>query len=102
MVGELKDEAMDQPRATVLTRTLNKARRLSARARERVRGLPLRAAQRKTGVPVPPPRLIYLVAGSEDVRWFLESGERGAVCLRDTLGRHGIALENLGAILDFG
>jgi SAM-dependent methyltransferase len=74
----------------------------SARARDRVRGLSIRAAHRGRGLPLPPSRLMHLVAASEDVAWFLEGGARAAASLRAILGRHGVAPEGLGAILDFG
>lgn len=53
-------------------------------------------------LPVPPPRLIVRVAGTADVDWFLEGGRLGAASVRGALLRQGIALDGLGAILDFG
>ncbi len=87
--------------AGVVTRALNRARHMSIRARNRVRNLPIRAAN-KGGLPIPPSRLIYLVAGTDDASWFLDSGGVAADCLREVLGKNGVELDRLGAILDFG
>jgi SAM-dependent methyltransferase len=54
------------------------------------------------GLPVPPPDLVFLVASSTDLHWFLESGALGAATITDALRRQGIELQNLEAILDFG
>ncbi|MFO0953673.1 MAG: class I SAM-dependent methyltransferase [Isosphaeraceae bacterium] len=85
-----------------LQRTLNRLGRISRRAGQRVKGLPLRASSRRNGLPVPPGRLIFLVAGTEDVSWFLDSGAVAHQCLRDTLARNGVAIESLRSVLDFG
>jgi SAM-dependent methyltransferase len=45
---------------------------------------------------------MHLVAGSEDVAWFLGSGAAAASCLREALSRNGVRLEDLDAVLDFG
>lgn len=86
----------------LLVRALGRARRISNRTRERVRGLPLRASERKQGRPVPPGRLIHLVANTEDVAWFLGTGELAARSIRAILDRNGLAIERFGSILDFG
>ncbi len=86
----------------LLTRAWGRLGRISRQARERVRGLPLRASERKMGRPVPPGRLIHLVANTEDVAWFLGTGELAARSIRDVLNRNGLAIEDFGAILDFG
>ena len=86
----------------LLVRALGRARRISNRARERVRGLPLRASEKKQGRPVPPGPLLHLIANTEDVSWFLNSGENAASSIRDVLQRNGVALEDFGSILDFG
>jgi SAM-dependent methyltransferase len=54
------------------------------------------------GLPVPPPRLIVRVAGTADAAWFLESGRLAAESIRAALARAGRAVEELGAMLDFG
>jgi SAM-dependent methyltransferase len=73
---------------------------------ERARAL--RASRRASlvtaddGLPMPPPRLIVRVAGSSDPGWFLESGRRAAASVRELLARCGVAVDDLGSILDFG
>ena len=86
----------------LMTRAWGKLGRISRRARDRVRGLPLRAAERKLGRPVPPGRLIHLIANTEDVTWFLDTGALAAQSIRDVLSQHGVAIEDFDAILDFG
>ena len=81
---------------------LGRARRISNRGRERVHGLPLRASERKMGRPVPPGRLIHLVANTEDVAWFLGTGELAARSIRAALIKNGLAIEDFGSVLDFG
>jgi SAM-dependent methyltransferase len=54
------------------------------------------------GLPLPPSRLIVLVAGTPDPEWFLEGGALAARSIRSALAKAGVELERLGAILDFG
>jgi SAM-dependent methyltransferase len=54
------------------------------------------------GLPLPPGRLIRVVAGTDEIAWFLEGGRRAATSMRAILAEHGVTLEDLGAILDFG
>jgi SAM-dependent methyltransferase len=54
------------------------------------------------GWPIPPSRLIYLVAGTYDIEWFLTLGRRGVQAIRDTLSRNQIDLNSFSAMLDFG
>jgi SAM-dependent methyltransferase len=54
------------------------------------------------GLPLPPPRLMRLVAGTDDVEWFLRSGLLAANSMRGILARSGVTIERLGTILDFG
>jgi SAM-dependent methyltransferase len=54
------------------------------------------------GVPLPPASLRVAVAGTADAEWFLESGRRQAVMIRDSFARHGTALAEVGRLLDFG
>lgn len=84
------------------SRHWSRVKRLSIRARDRIRGLPLRASYRRSGHPIPPGRLIHLVAGTEDITWFLDSGAAAARSLSDILGRHGRPIESFRSILDFG
>ncbi len=57
---------------------------------------------RGAGPPVPPPGLLVRVAGSPDVRWFLEGGELARRSITDALGRQGVAPGDVDAVLDFG
>jgi SAM-dependent methyltransferase len=91
---------MRADRAGVLTRAMNKVKRWSVRAKERVHSLPIRAAH--MGLPIPPPRLLHKVGNSEDVARFLGAGAEGAAYLREVLERNGVSIEHLDAILDFG
>jgi 2-polyprenyl-3-methyl-5-hydroxy-6-metoxy-1,4-benzoquinol methylase len=54
------------------------------------------------GLPVPPPDLMLLVAGTPEASWFLLGGERAAASIRSTLARNGIDLDSVRSILDFG
>jgi len=54
------------------------------------------------GLPLPPSALIYQVAGTADMTWFLEAGARAAQSIRTTLSRNGLELEEFESILDFG
>jgi SAM-dependent methyltransferase len=76
--------------------------RLSHRAGQELRGLPIRAACRGTGLPIPPGRLIHLVAGTTDAHWFLASGAMAAESIRRTLERNGRDIESFRSVLDFG
>jgi SAM-dependent methyltransferase len=62
----------------------------------------LRGREARNGLPVPEPELLYLVAGSRDVRWFLEGGRRGFETITDILRRNGVSLDELEKVLDFG
>lgn len=68
---------------------------LVANRRYRLHGSP-------DGLPVPPPHLIFLVAGTNDISWFLDRGRRSAADITDALDRRGQSVEGLGAILEFG
>jgi SAM-dependent methyltransferase len=46
--------------------------------------------------------MLFQVAGTNDIPWFLASGARGAESLRGILAKHGLDLEKFEAILDFG
>ena len=86
----------------LMTRAWGKLGRISRRTRERIDGLSLRAAEKQRGRPVPPGRLIHLVANTEDVSWFLDTGALAARCIHEVLAKNGQAIEDCGAILDFG
>ncbi len=54
------------------------------------------------GYPVPPAKLRILVSSTPDPEFFLDTGRRQADLFRSMLERNGGALEDAGAILDFG
>jgi SAM-dependent methyltransferase len=61
-----------------------------------------RAAGTRDGLPLPPPSLVYLVAGHFNVPWYYESGGTHAALLRSVLARHGYEIGSFGSLLDFG
>ncbi|HET9317064.1 MAG TPA: class I SAM-dependent methyltransferase [Vicinamibacteria bacterium] len=63
---------------------------------------PLRRAGAPDGLPLPPDRLIQLVAGTADIGWFLEGGARAAASIQATLAAAGAPLEGVRSLLDFG
>ncbi len=93
---------MSVPSSGVVSRAQAKIRRIATRLRDRFGGLSLRAEHRKSGLPIPPGHLIYTVANTENVPWFLDSGAIAARCLEETLLRNGVAIASLGRVLDFG
>jgi 2-polyprenyl-3-methyl-5-hydroxy-6-metoxy-1,4-benzoquinol methylase len=54
------------------------------------------------GLPLPPPELMFRVAGNVGVGWFVESGRLAEEAIRAALGRAGAPLGSFEAILDFG
>lgn len=54
------------------------------------------------GLPLPPPHLRTLTAGTADSRWFVESGRSSAQVIRDAAGRHGVPFDSVRLMLDFG
>jgi len=54
------------------------------------------------GLPIPPARLIVLVTGSADARWYVEGGKLAAKGICETLTEAGIDVRTLGSIFDFG
>lgn len=55
-----------------------------------------------SGIAIPPARLRYDVAGTNDLEWFLEGGRLGAETLVSTLAKQGLELESFNSVLDFG
>jgi SAM-dependent methyltransferase len=53
-------------------------------------------------LPVPPDDLVYLVAGTPDVDWFLEGGRLAVESIVETLEKNGIDLAAMESVLDFG
>jgi SAM-dependent methyltransferase len=72
------------------------------RTYERLRSLRGGGGTAGDGLPMPPAWLRVRVAGTADLDWFLEGGRLGEESIRAALGRHGLAVEELGALLDFG
>jgi SAM-dependent methyltransferase len=54
------------------------------------------------GLPLPPPRMINLVAGHFNIRGFYENGLLGADCIRNILKKNNLKMEDFSSILDFG
>lgn len=53
-------------------------------------------------LPIPPPDLLFLVAGTTSISWFLKGGALAATTVSDAMERRGIAIDDVDAILDFG
>jgi SAM-dependent methyltransferase len=70
-------------------------RTVLANSRYRRKGAP-------DGLPLPPSDLVFLVAGTTRISWFLEGGALAAETIRKAMARRGLAIAELGAILDFG
>jgi len=82
---------------------LNRFKELWILIRELPKIVKFRLRNRQTGgLPIPTLRLIYLVAGSYDISWFLNSGKLGAESMQDILNKNGIDITKFQAILDFG
>lgn len=64
-------------------------------ALQRVKGAP-------DGQPLPPADLIFVVAGTSNVEWFLHSGKLAFDAIKDILEKNRIPLDSLGKVLDFG
>jgi SAM-dependent methyltransferase len=62
---------------------------------QRVRGAP-------DGQPLPPAHLIFAVAGTTDVEWFLHGGKLAFDTIKQLLEKNRIPLDSLGSVLDFG
>lgn len=54
------------------------------------------------GSPVPPSRLIFMVAGHYDAELFYRQGKEGIECFEDILGKQNLSLGSFKTILDFG
>lgn len=57
---------------------------------------------RSEGLPLPPPYLRTLTAGTADSVWFVESGRSSAQAIREAAGRHGVPFDSVRLMLDFG
>jgi SAM-dependent methyltransferase len=60
------------------------------------------AAGAPDGLPLPPPSLVYLVAGHFNVEWYYSSGLAHATQLRGVLESSGFDVRTFGSLLDFG
>jgi SAM-dependent methyltransferase len=70
---------------------------------ERARSLRGRNGRAESdGLPLPPTRLRLVVAGTTDASWFLESGRTTAETIRAAAARHGVDLNEIERLLDFG
>lgn len=70
---------------------------------ERARALRGRNGRAESdGLPLPPARLRLVVAGTTDASWFLESGRTTAETIRAAASRHGVDLNEIERLLDFG
>lgn len=90
---------------TRLLRLLGKLRLLRPLYRAYEGGKALKPARRPgagDGLPLPPPKLRVLVAGTPDAGWFLESGRLAVESIASVLARNGRRVEELASILDFG
>ena len=73
------------------------------RSRElRARNRALAATARQNGLPLPPPELVYAVAGHFDLSSYLQSGADHARFIRERLSASGVEIERAAALLDFG
>lgn len=63
---------------------------------------PPEASPQSDEPPLPPELLRWLVAGTDDAAWFLESGRRAMATLLESLQRHGVPLTASHRLLDFG
>jgi len=68
----------------------------------RTKNRSLSAAATRDGYPLPPPELVYAVAGHFDVSAYIESGVDHARFIRERLRAAGVEIEQVGALLDFG
>jgi SAM-dependent methyltransferase len=81
---------------------VRRVRELAAAHRQRASNARIRRSLSPGALPIPPARLIYRVAATADIGWFLEAGERAAASIRSALASVGVRMEDLGAVLDFG
>jgi SAM-dependent methyltransferase len=77
-------------------------RELLAAHRQRASNARIRRALGPGELPIPPARLIYRVAATADIAWFLEAGGRAAASIRSAMASAGVQMEDLTSVLDFG
>lgn len=67
------------------------------------RNMAARVTNRLKGeLPLPSPKLIFLVTGKKSPIWFLESGGAHSQTIRDVLAKHDLKIEQFTSVLDFG
>lgn len=54
------------------------------------------------GLAIPPTKLIYQVAGSYEINWFLEAGRYAADTIVEVLAKNNYKLNEMDKVLDFG
>ncbi len=62
----------------------------------------LRFRHSRQAPPLPPGHLVYLVSGTDNMVWFVESGAMAARGIRAALARAGVDIAKLRTVLDFG
>ncbi|MFB3890349.1 MAG: methyltransferase domain-containing protein [Candidatus Bathyarchaeia archaeon] len=67
-----------------------------------LRSAPYRISGAPDGLPIPSSRLLFTVAGTPSVTWFLHSGQVAAESIVSSLKSNGIRLRDFDSILDFG
>jgi SAM-dependent methyltransferase len=70
--------------------------------RTRARNARFSASGAPDGLPLPPPRLVYAVAGHFDLEEFIESGHLHAELIEAVLADNDFDLDRLTSVLDFG
>lgn len=60
------------------------------------------AADAGDGLPMPPPELLVRVAGTTELRWFVDFGRVCLDMMATLLAKRGVALAQLDSVLDFG
>ncbi len=86
--------AISEP-ITTAGKGIRRLKRFGGNVQFRIRGAP-------DGLPIPSSELLGLVAGSDDVSWFLEAGRKGAESIASILESNGVRFGDLHSVLDFG
>ena len=89
-------------RAGGLLGTARAVRRMTRAWQARGRNAPFYRAGAPDGLPLPPARLVDLVAGTPELEWFLAGGALAASSIKEALQEQGADVAQLKAILDFG
>jgi hypothetical protein len=77
-------------------------KRLAESVAQVVCPMPMRLKGASDGLPIPPPSLLHLVAGTVDISWFLHSGCMAAESMVSILEKNSFAIGHFEAMLDFG